>query len=92
MAARPARWREASAGDEVKRRWEVGGESLARAPRGFDPDHPAIAEIKRKEFIAWANFSDEEVCSPDFLDEYTDACYGVSPMVEYLSKTIGLSF
>jgi hypothetical protein len=35
---------------------------------------------------------DEQICSPDFLDEYTDARYGASPMVEYLSKMIGLNF
>lgn len=92
IAASPSKWRDSTSGGEFKRRWEVTGESLVRAPRGFDPEHPAIDEIKRKDFIAWSHFTDEEICSPNFIDEYTDACYGVSPMVEYLSETIGLSF
>ena len=92
ISVSPSKWRDSTSGDEFKRRWEVTGESLVRAPRGFDPEHPAIDEIKRKDFIAWATFTDEQICSPDFIDEYTEACYGVTPMVEYLSKTIGLSF
>ena len=92
IAINPSGWRDTTSSDEFKRRWNVTGESLVRAPRGFDPDHPAIDEIKRKDFIAWASFTDDEICSPDFLDEYTDACYSVSPMVEYLTRTIGLDF
>ena len=92
IAISPSRWRDATSRDEFKHRWDVSGESLVRAPRGFDPEHPAIDEIKRKDFIAWASFTDDEICSPDFLDEYTDACYSVSPMVEYLTRTIGLDF
>jgi uncharacterized protein (DUF2461 family) len=78
--------------------WKPGRDELAKvrgaiavSPSGWR-DSTSGDEIKRKDFIAWSHFTDEQICSPDFLDEYTDACYGVSPMVEYLSKTIGLNF
>ena len=33
--------------------FEQGGESLKRGPKGFDPDHPLIDQLKRKDFVAF---------------------------------------
>src|SRR5262245_49158425 len=38
IAASPAAWRRASAGDAFAERWALAGESLQRVPRGYDPD------------------------------------------------------
>ncbi len=34
---------------------DLGGESLKRAPRGFDPDHPLIEDLKRKDFVCFTD-------------------------------------
>jgi uncharacterized protein (DUF2461 family) len=48
--------------------WELIGATLIRPPRGFDPEHKLIVDLKRKDFIAHRNFSDDEILRPDFVD------------------------
>jgi uncharacterized protein (TIGR02453 family) len=43
----PDGWRKATR----KRGMRLGGDSLKRPPRGFDPDHPLIEDLKRKDFV-----------------------------------------
>ena len=45
------------------------GEELKSAPRGFDKEHKDIDLLRKKAFIAIRNFTDEEVLSPNFLEE-----------------------
>ncbi len=44
------------------------GSELKSAPRGFDPEHPAIDLIRKKQFYVIRNFTDKEVQSPDFIN------------------------
>lgn len=44
-----------------RKRHERGGDVLSRPPRGYDPDHPLVEELKRKDFIAMARLDDREV-------------------------------
>lgn len=37
----------------LRRRFEIAGETLKRAPRGVDPDHPRIELMRHKSVIAW---------------------------------------
>src|SRR5262245_41179748 len=46
----PDVWQTATACGLPKLPCTIGGESLKRAPKGFDPDHPLIEDIKRKNF------------------------------------------
>lgn len=85
---------------EHPERWEavreqVGplhGDVSKRAPRGFPPDHPLIDDLKRKDFTTAIPFSDAQVCAPDFLDRYAEQCRAVSPLVEFLARTLGLAW
>lgn len=88
IVADPGRWTAALPGDG----FELDGESLVRPPRGFDPDHPLIEDLKRRDFVAGTALTEEQVCSPDFMDEYTELCYAVAPLVEYLTRAVGLNF
>jgi uncharacterized protein (TIGR02453 family) len=86
MVAAPAKWRQAIAG------LTLDGDSLARPPRGFDADHPLIADLKRKDFITGTEFSEREVCAPDFLDRFTRACERAAPLVGFVTRAVGLKF
>lgn len=46
--------------------WQIWGEKTIRPPRGYDPQHPLIEELKRKDFILLAMLDRKQVCSPDF--------------------------
>jgi uncharacterized protein (TIGR02453 family) len=67
------------------------GDELKRAPKGFDPDHPLLADLKRRNFITWVDFTDKQVCSPDFLSRVMDAFRKANPLILFLNKAMALS-
>jgi len=69
---------------------EIQGDSLTRAPAGFDPSHPFIEDLRRKDLYALVSFSQKEVCAPDFLGRYLDSCHEVAPLVAFLARALGL--
>ena len=72
--------------------WSLGGDSLKRAPRGFDADHPLIDEIKRTDFIGILDISTDEVLDPDFLRNVATRFRGTQPFVKFLTRAVGLEF
>ena len=55
--------------DEQFRRWfELVGDSLKTAPRGFDKAHPMLEDLKRKDFIGLAELA-PALIEQDDLDE-----------------------
>ena len=88
----PQGWREASKDAEFLEVFSIVGESLKRAPRGFDPNHQDLEDLRRKDHIAWADFDEEEVTSPGFLEEFTFVCQQAIPYVRFLTASVGLPF
>lgn len=88
----PAAWKGAVKGRRFLARWALAGDSLKRPPRGFDPDHPLIEDLKRKDFLGLCEFSQADVCSPDFLVRYLDACRRAAPFMSFLTGALGLPF
>ena len=70
----------------------IGGESLKRPPAGFDPGHPFIEDLKRKDIFATMHFSERDVCAPDFVERYSEVCRTAAPLVEFLTKALGLAW
>lgn len=70
----------------------VEGESISRPPKGYDPGHPMIEELKRKDFCASVRFKQADVCKPDFLSRYAEACKSMSPLMKFLTEAVGLEW
>ena len=68
----------------------IEGDALMRSPQGYSPEHPFISDIKRKDFYTMKTISDSDVCSPDFMELYLDACKAAAPLVTFLTKAVGL--
>lgn len=64
------------------------GEQLKTAPKGFDIDHPAIELLRFKQFLVMKRFTDEEVLSPDFLQQALDAFKNMRPFFDYMSEVL----
>jgi uncharacterized protein (TIGR02453 family) len=77
---------------KVRRKLELGGENLIRAPKGFDPNHPFIEDLKRKDFVGSVALNEEQVCGPTFMREFTAACRTMTPLVEFTTRALGLKF
>lgn len=80
----PDAWRRIVDEPDFASTFTLEGESLKRAPRGFDPDHPLIDYLKLKSFVATTSFSEQETCAPDFIDLYTDTCQWRRPSPDSL--------
>ena len=91
MVEAPGEWRRArSAVEELG--WSFEGDSLKRAPRGFDPEHPLIEDIRRKDLIVVKRLSEADVTKVDFLDRYAALCAETSLLMRFLADALGLEF
>ena len=90
IVANPGRWQRIIGDDDFGAQYHLEGESLKRAPKGYDQDHPLIEDLKRKDFVAATTFTEDEACAPDFIDVFDDACRRVGPFTEFLTTAVGL--
>ncbi len=88
----PDAWLKASRDEGFRASFELSGDSLIRAPRGFSIDHPLIVDLRRKDFIGVAHLSEEDVASEGFLDEFTRLCRAAAPFQRWLCKAIGVGY
>lgn len=88
----PAAWKRATHSKAFRAHLELGGESLVRAPRGYDPTHELLDDLKRKSFVAVAGFSDELACSDRMLAWAVDTFRRSAPLVDYLCAAQELEF
>jgi uncharacterized protein (TIGR02453 family) len=68
----------------------VEGEQLQRPPRGFDPSHPFIADIRRKSFVIGRDSSESEARSPHFVAETAEAFATAAPFMRFLCSALSV--
>lgn len=92
MIEKPDGWRKAVGGRRFREAMELAGDSLVRPPRGIDPEHPLIDDLKRKDFIGTASLQEAAVLEPGFIREFAGLCRAGSPLVKYLCEALELSY
>ena len=60
---------------------------LKKVPAGFNPDFKHPEWLKHKTYTFSVMLSDEEVCSPDFIDRIEDIAAAAKPMNDFLNYT-----
>lgn len=70
----------------------MDGDSLVRPPRGYDNNHPLLAELKRKDYIAIKNIAFEDLCRPDVVDFCAEQFRHCAPLMAYLCFALELDF
>lgn len=65
-------------------------ESLKRAPKGFDPNHPLIEDLKRKHFVAASPLTEEDTCSAEFLENLHAVWQRGADFMSYLTRAVNL--
>lgn len=88
IAGDPARWRKVTSPKALGPGGALSGQSLKRPPRGYDPDHPLIEDLKRKDFFALARFSEAEARAPGFIDAFTQTCRRFSALTRFLTEAL----
>ena len=90
--SRPDEWRRITTAKAFRETFELMGESLKRPPRGYDPEHPLMEDLKRKDYVAIASFSDADASRPDFLNRFTVIALKGSAFVGFLSQAVGVPY
>ena len=96
IAKRPGDWRKAANDAGFVKTY--GGFSddadftLKRPPKGYDPAHPAIEDLKRTSFVFGISATDAQAKKADFIDRIEAAYAAGKPAMRYLCKALGLPF
>ena len=86
IARRPDAWRKAIDGLTLE------GTALKRAPAGYDPEHPQVEDLKRKDFVAMVQMDERTAVAPGFLQVYLEHCRRGAPLVRFLADAAGAPF
>jgi uncharacterized protein (TIGR02453 family) len=92
MADNPAAWKRATRSKAFAAQFEFWGDSLVRPPRGFDPGHELIDDLKRKSFAAGEGFDEALACSDRLLPFAVARFRRLAPMLDYLCAAQELEF
>lgn len=65
---------------------------LRRPPRGYDPEHPHIEDLKRKSFTVSTGFTEQDATSAAFAERVAAACAAATPLMRFLTKAVELPF
>lgn len=63
-------------------------DTLKKAPKGYDTDHPQIGILKLKSFIATFPISDAELLKPTIINHLKKAFSDIYPFVQFLRKAV----
>jgi uncharacterized protein (TIGR02453 family) len=93
IANDPAAWKKVTGNKLLKQTFGgVSGDGLKRAPKGFDPDHPLIEDIRRQSFFAMRQADPKIARSGKFAAEVADAFKAAKPLMKFLNDAIGAPF
>lgn len=85
-------WLSASRGERFVRTFALAGESLNRPPRDFAADHPAIDDLKRKDYIAMMPLDWEQIDKPNFVELVAHHFAEATPLMRFLCQSLGVRF
>ena len=88
----PAAWKRASRGKRFRKTFELSGDSLIRAPKGYDPTHPLIEDLNRKDFIGVARLTEDALTAPDFLETFASFCRDGAIFQRWLCRAVGVAY
>ncbi len=93
IAAKPAAWKKVLGDKAFAKHFDgVEGDALSRPPRGFDPAHPFIGDIKKKSFFAMGAGSVKLAQSPKLLDEVTETLRAASSLMKFLCDALDVPY
>jgi uncharacterized protein (TIGR02453 family) len=65
------------------------GSELKTAPKDFNKEHPAIDLIRKKQYLVYRRFTDNEVLDKNFKTEILHTFLAMRPFFDYMSDVLG---
>ena len=84
-------WKKILTNPAFKKNFEKGLDSsniLARPPKGYSEDNPAMQYVKLKSFVIRKPLSDDDVIDKGFVKKVVKVFQAAFPVVEFLNKAV----
>jgi uncharacterized protein (TIGR02453 family) len=88
----PAKWKRARDNKKFREHFELTGERLKSAPRGFDKEHPLIEDLKFKSFCGTTMLGEEDVLADTFIDDVANSFAASRPLMRFLCEALHIPF
>ena len=88
----PTAWLAARDDKRFSKHLTLEGESLRTYPRGYSKEHPLIDDIKRKDFIAVAALTAQQVTSPKLLSTVLQQFEYAAPLMRFLCRALDVRY
>jgi len=91
IAAKPEKWFKARDDRKFASHWSLSGERLTRPPRGFAADHPAIEDLKYKDYVAVAPLDFDAAMGRGLVKLAATRFAAATPYMGFLCDAFGVS-
>lgn len=88
----PAGWKKVSRAKKFTESFELAGDSLKRAPKGIDPEHPLIDDLRRKDFIGVKEVGQKFAVAGELPRELARNFRVGVPFMRYLCEALDVPF
>jgi len=92
IAAKQKRWFAARDDKKFSAQWALAGDSLTRPPRGYAADHPAIEDLKRKDFMGISPLSFEDVTKGGLVKLAGARFAAAAPFMQFLCEALDVPY
>ncbi len=94
IATRTKAWEKAKTDPKVTAAFDglSDGDPLTRPPRGYDAEHPAIEDIKKRSFFLMKQSRPSAAAKAGFVDEVAETFAAATPVLEFLTTAVGERF
>lgn len=70
----------------------VRGNGLKRPPKGYDPEHQHLEDLKRKSFFAMRHEKPDIIFEENFVDEVEATFKAAKPLMKYICFAMDIPF
>jgi uncharacterized protein (TIGR02453 family) len=91
IVAKPERWFAVRDEKKFSAQWTLAGDRLTRPPRGYAADHPAIEDLKYKDFVAMAALDRNEVAGAGLVKLAAARFAAAAPFMGFLCEALGVT-
>jgi uncharacterized protein (TIGR02453 family) len=94
IVKKPAAWKAVTADARLVKTFGglSGDHMLSRAPKGYDPSHPLVEDLKRKSFFAMREADLKLAASPKLPDAVAETFQAATPLMKFLCAAQGVTF
>lgn len=88
----PPSWEKHTQKPPFSELFQLKGDSLKRPPRGYDPEHQCLTDLKRKDFIASHHLGHDAILQDDFAEQVCELYSIASPFMNFLCNALEIDF